>query len=312
MQIQRLRAWLAGSMPCRCGRLVAGLLLVAAALAVGRWLGQAVRCRFGMPPRRPELRPADAEDVVLEGANGRTLRGWLFSSGRSRSPAVVVMHGWGASAGDMLPAARMLADAGFHALVIDARGHGRSDSDDFASMPRFAEDVETAVAWLRRQPYVDPGRIALLGHSVGAGACLLVASRDPHIAAVVSISSMAHPGQFMHAALVRQGVPRVLASGALRYVERVIGHRYDDFAPVRTIRGIQVPVLLVHGDADATVPVSDARQLQDAHPTGTRLVVVPDAGHDDLEALQSVADQVVAFLQAVMGSPGVPGAAQRP
>lgn len=95
---------------------------------------------------------------------------------------------------------------------------------------------------------------------------------------------------------------RHVASGALRYVERVIGHRYDDFAPLRTIRDSQVPVLLVHGDADTTVPVSDARQLQDAHPTRTRLVVVPNAGHDDLEALQSVADQVVAFLNESMRS----------
>lgn len=289
-------------MPCRCGRLVAGLLFVAAALTAGRWLGRTVRRRFGMPPRRPELRPADATDVVLNGANSRTLRGWLFSSGRSRSPAVVVMHGWGASARDMLPTARVLADAGLHALVIDARCHGRSDNDDFASMPRFAEDVEAAVAWLRRQSYVDPDRIALLGHSVGAGACLLAASRDPHITGVVSVSSMAHPAQFMHATLVRHGVPRILASGALRYVEHVIGHRYDDLAPVRTIRDIHVPVLLVHGEADATVPVSDARQLQEARPTLTRMVVVPDTGHNDLEALQSVADQVVAFLQATMGS----------
>lgn len=45
---------------------------------------------------------------------------------------------------------------------------------------------------------------------------------------------------------------RHVASGALRYVERVIGHRYDDFAPLRTIRDSQVPVLLVHGDADTT------------------------------------------------------------
>lgn len=202
----------------------------------------------------------------------------------------------------------MLADGGFQTLVIDARCHGRSDSDDFASMPRFAEDVEAAVAWLRRQAYVDPDRIALLGHSVGAGACLLAASRESRIAGVVSVSSMAHPGRFMHAALVGQGVPRVLASGALRYVERVIGHRYDDFAPVRTIRDIHSPVLLVHGDADATVPVSDARRLRDACPTRARLVVVPDAGHDDLEALQSVAGQVLAFLEAVMGSPRVSGA----
>lgn len=235
--------------------------------------------------------------MELLGANGRTLRGWLFLPEGSDLPAVVLMHGWGASASDLLPVARTLAAEGFCSLVIDARCHGRSDSDDFASMPRFAEDVEAAVAWLRHRPQVDPLRIALLGHSVGAGACLLAATRDPDIAGVVSVSSMAHPGRFMHAALVRRGLPRLVASGALRYVERVVGHRYDDFAPVRSIADVRSPVLLVHGDADTTVPVSDARQLQAASATRADLVVVPGAGHDDLDALQTVAPQVVAFLR---------------
>lgn len=213
------------------------------------------------------------------------------------------MHGWGASAADMAPVARLLAAQGFSALAIDARCHGRSDDDDFASMPRFGEDVEAAVAWLRDQPYVDPQRVALLGHSVGAGACLLAASRDPGVAGVVSVSSMAHPGRFMHAAMVGRGLPSLLARGALRYVESVIGHRYDDFAPVRSIASTRVPVLLVHGDADTTVPLSDAHLLQAASGSRTELVVVPAAGHDDLDALRSVTAEVLAFLRAATSVP---------
>lgn len=261
-------------------------------------IGGAVRRRFGVPPRRPDNPPDDAVDVAFPGANRRTLRGWLFTAGSSRLPAVVVMHGWGSSAADMAPVGRMLGEAGFQALLLDARCHGRSDGDDFASMPRFAEDVEVAIAWLRMQPFVDPRRIALLGHSVGAGACLLAASRDPRVVGVVSVASMAHPAWFMGAALARQGVPRLLRTGALRYVEGVIGHRYDDFAPVRSINGIHCPILLAHGELDTTVPVSDAHLLQAAAPPGTELVVVPGAGHDDLEALQTVADRILVFLRS--------------
>lgn len=289
-------------MPRPTSLLVLALAPMAAALPVGRWIGRTVRRRFGRPPRRPSLAPDDAQDVALAGANGRTLRGWLFRGDGSTRAAVAVMHGWGASAGDLVPAARMLAAAGLHTLVLDARCHGRSDSDDFASMPRFAEDLETGVAWLRAQSFVDPDRVAVLGHSVGAGAALLVAARDPRIAGVVSVSSMAHPGRFMQTALVRQRVPRPLASGALRYVERVIGHRYDDFAPLRSVTRIQSPLLLVHGDADTVVPVSDARLLQAAARTHAELVVVPDAGHDDLEALQTVAVQVLDLLRVATGS----------
>src|SRR3546814_4494171 len=51
------------------------------------------------------------------------------------------------------------------------------------------------IVWLRRQPSVDPERITLLGHSVGAGACLLAASRDPRIAGVVSRSEERRVGK---------------------------------------------------------------------------------------------------------------------
>ena len=62
-------------------------------------------------------------------------------------------------------------------------------------MPRFAEDLGQAIAWLKRH---HPGRaeqIAVLGHSVGAGAALLETSRNRDIAAVISIAAFAHPAE---------------------------------------------------------------------------------------------------------------------
>lgn len=298
-------------MHCRCGRLVAALLFVAAPLAGGRWLGRTVRRRFGMPPRRPELTPDDATDVVLDGANGQTLRGWLFGSGRSRAPAVVVMHGWGASAGDMLPAARMLADGGFPTLVIDARCHGRSDSDDFASMPRFAEDVDTAVAWLRRQPYVDPERIAsrTLGRRGGlpaggqprpehrrSGQRLVDgAPRPVHARRTGPPGRTPRPGE-RRAALRRAGDRPPLRRVPTGPDDQ--GHPQPCAARARRRRRHRARV----GRTPASGCLPDT--------TRSRLVVVPGAGHDDLEALQSIAGQVVAFHGAVMGSPRASSAPQ--
>ena len=84
---------------------------------------------------------------------------------------------------------------GYSVLLIDARNHGNSDADSFSSMPRFAEDLEAAFAWLASRPRIEAARIAVLGHSVGAAAALLAASREPRIAAVVSIAAFAHPAR---------------------------------------------------------------------------------------------------------------------
>lgn len=262
---------------------------------------RAARRRFGRPPRRhaspqPDLIPSDALDVTMRSADGAALRGWMRASPSGQSgAAAVVIHGWGGSAVDMLPAAEWLLDLGLHVLLVDARGHGRSDDCAVASMPSFADDVRVALDWMRTAPLVDPQRIALVGHSVGAGACLFAASTDTDVAAVVSLASMADPSVFM-ANLLSKWLPAPMVELALRYVEQTIGHRYTEFAPVYTIGRIQAPVMLLHGQQDTTVPVTDAYQLHDRAPDNSILVVLPDADHFSVEALQSAGPDLTRFL----------------
>lgn len=238
--------------------------------------------------------------MALPGARGETLRGWLLPGPPqppgAPAPAALVMHGWGASAADMLPVAQPLLDSGLRVLLLDAGGHGRSDDVEFSSMPAFADDVTVGLEWLRARPEVDPERIALVGHSVGAGACLLVASRVPTVATVICLASMAHPREFMSRALGTR-LPAPLVRLALRVVERSIGHRFDSFAPINTIGRVRVPVLLLHGARDSTIPVADAYALHRNAPPGSRLLVVATADHTTVEALDQVQPALRDFLQ---------------
>jgi dipeptidyl aminopeptidase/acylaminoacyl peptidase len=215
----------------------------------------------------------------------------------------VVLHGWGSSSADLLPAAPGLVTAGLPTLLLDARGHGRSEPTSFMSMPRFAEDLEAAVAWLRRDPGIDPDRIAVLGHSVGAGASLLAASRDPRLAAVVAISGMAHPAELIRSSRGLRQAPEPLATRVLTTIEDTIGHRFDAFAPLHTITTLQMPVLIVHGTADRTVPVRDAARLVDAGGRNVRLRLVPGAGHRSVTPFLPLVDELAGFLTASLTQP---------
>ena len=259
---------------------------------------------YRLPDRADGSLPADlglsAEDVEITTQDGARLHGWYIpatGSNGGRRPAVVVMHGWASAGADLLPAAPAVVGAGIPMLVIDARGHGRSDPVDFMSMPRFAEDVDAAVTWLRARSDVDPERIALIGHSVGAGACLLVGSRDRRIAAVVSIASMAHPRELISQSFRRYHVPQPLIRVALRTIERTIGQAFDDFAPLRSITRIDAPVLVLHGRNDSTVSSVDAARLADAGGPRTTLRIVPGADHRSLEGFLPVLDEIVGFLR---------------
>ena len=189
------------------------------------------------------------QSVKFPTVRGKTLFGWFIPAGE-RAPALAVIHGWGGNAETMLPLARPLHNAGFATLLFDARCHGLSDDDSFTSMPRFAEDLEHAIKWLSRCDDIDPLRVMIIGHSVGAGAALLAASRSRDIAAVVSLAAFTHPIAMMRRWFKAKAIPyRPVGWLILRYVEWTIGYKFDAIAPINTIR----PVSYTH----LTLPTSD-------------------------------------------------------
>ena len=250
--------------------------------------------------------PADvgltAQAVRLPIAQGKTLFAWFVPvPSQTPSPAVVVMHGWGANASLMLPALAPLHAAGFAVLLLDARCHGQSDGAPFTSLPRFAEDIEAGLDWLRQQALIDAGRLSVMGHSVGAGAALLCATRRADVRAVVSLSAFAHPREIMRSFLAEARIPYpVLGWYVMRHVQAVIGARFDDIAPLRSMTRLRCPVLLVHGTEDAVVPFADAQRLLAAGPPELTQCLRVSGGHDPSEALAAHIPALMNFLQQAM------------
>ena len=167
------------------------LAAFAAFLFASAWLGRLER---GGPPHA---------DVVLEGAVPATFFLPAPTSGAAsyafvdapppgaRPPVVVLAHGISSDRAILSGLARRLAGSGFAVLTLDLRGHGENRNRFPVGRGRadsFAPDFAAAVDFLRTSPLVDGSRIALMGHSMGAGAVLDFATRDSGLDAVVLIS----------------------------------------------------------------------------------------------------------------------------
>lgn len=270
------------------------LVLAAAAIPTGVHLG------FRAPRIRETGSPADygiAYDAVrIPTVRQRHLFGWLLPQSGADC-TVIVLHGWGSNAELMLPLAAPLQRAGFNLLLYDARNHGSSDSDSFSSLPRFAEDLGMAMAWLKRHHPQRAARIAVLGHSVGAGAALFEASRNPDIRAVISIAAFADPARVTEGYLRHLHLPRLVTRLVIRYVEWIIGFPFKTIAPMNTVRRIACPILLVHGTDDQTVPVEDARRiLANCRTSQVRLLEVDGAGHDSVDKIEQHISELTRFL----------------
>jgi len=138
------------------------------------------------------------EPVSFLASDGVSLEGLLFpaleakhvvsekeKALRKRSPAVVLVHDFGATRRQMLPLVRPLHDAGFVVLAMNTRGNGASGAAGQTYGLHEALDVKAGVEMLRRRTFVDPSKISVVGFGTGGSAALLTAKRDNAIGAIV-------------------------------------------------------------------------------------------------------------------------------
>jgi dienelactone hydrolase len=233
------------------------LVAFAAFLLASAWLGRLER---GGPPHA---------DLALDGEVPAT----LFLPGPSssdelasfsdapppgeRPPVVILTHGISSDRANMSSLARKLAGAGFAVLTLDLRGHGENRNRFPTGRGRgradaLAPDLAMAVDFLRTSPLVDGSRIALMGHSMGAGASLDFATRDSGLDAVVAISggwSLLGPQRppnvlFLYAVGDPERIKTRTAELAARLAgtpHPALGERYGDFRQGTAVRRVEIP-----------------------------------------------------------------------
>jgi pimeloyl-ACP methyl ester carboxylesterase len=178
----------------------------------------------------------------------------------------------------------MLADAGFRAVLVDLRGHGRSTGEWLSYGVVESKDLSQALDAMQEHGYVL-GRVGVMGFSYGAAIAIEWAGNDARIAAVVAVAP------FASLRAVAPGYAPLLSASfvesAIDVAGREGGFDPDEASPARSIRRTKAPVLLIHGEDDGSIPPWHSREIRAAGADHVELVLVPGAGH------QSVADTAV-------------------
>ena len=277
---------------------------IPAVLAIGAYQADRYLQRKLLPagrdmPHEPIDFGLDAYEVWMESRLGTALHGWYVPPAHHGGHAVVVTHGWGANGSLMLPIAARLADEGFGVLVPDSRGHGFSSKVGEISLPRFAEDLTDFIDFAFAQPEV--GSVAVLGHSMGAAASILVGTRRDDLDAVVAVGAFADPRELMAKAPGMTRLPEALRRAVFRRMEAAIGARFDEISPLFVIDRLNSPLMLVQGGEDQVIPLTDFERLGEAAPPGTRSLLVVDGVHDRLDEYLPHVGAIVAFIHTTVG-----------
>lgn len=147
--------------------------------------------------------PYTSEEVSFK--NGEIKLSGTLTFGKSEKPsaAVILIQGSGPHDRDetifmhkpFLLLSDYLTRKGLVVLRYDKRGCAKSTGDYAkASSADFANDVISAIEYLKHRPEVDPKRIGLLGHSEGGVLAPMVAAKSPDVAFIVSMAGSALTG----------------------------------------------------------------------------------------------------------------------
>jgi uncharacterized protein len=264
--------------------------LAAAALLYGTVLGllwfKQERLLFQpqvLPPSHRFDTAADVHEVWVDVAGARLNALHL----RLPQPRGVVffLHGNAGSLDNWFVNLDFYRRAGLDLFMLDYRGYGKS-SGHITSEAQLHDDVRRV--WRSVAPrYAGLPRV-FLGRSLGTGlAAALAAEEAPELTVLVS------PYLSMQALAVEH-YPWV-PSRLLRYPLRT-----DQWLP--QLRGA---VLLVHGDQDRLIEPSHSLRLKALRPA-SRLVLVPGAGHNDLQQFPAYSDALADALAAALDSAPAP------
>jgi pimeloyl-ACP methyl ester carboxylesterase len=202
---------------------------------------------------------------------------------------ILVLHGIYARSLWMLGAANSLAKAGYRAVLVDSRGHGRSTGDYATYGIQEARDLSQLIDVLQQRGLVS-GQIGAFGHSYGATTSIHLAAVDPRVRAVVAtspFSSMREEVPQYGQAMV-PGIGVVLSDETIQEAIDEAGRRAgfdpDEASAVKAIRQTTAQVLLIHGKNDRVTPYEQSLHLHEAARDHSELVLVPLHGHTTIWA----------------------------
>jgi pimeloyl-ACP methyl ester carboxylesterase len=240
----------------------------------------------------PEYFQLPYEDVWLpvEVSSGKVERmhAWWIPSKQPKSKVLLYLHGNGVNIGANVAHAHRFHQLGFSVLLIDYRGYGRSEGN-FPNEMSVYQDAETAWNYLVEQKQILPNQIFLYGHSLGGAVAIDLAIKQPEAAGLIVEGTFTSVREVIDYRKVFRKFP----------IDLILTQRFES---IKKIPKLQMPILIIHGTGDSTIPSFMSQKLYAVAPEPKQLILVPGAEHNELAKVAGLKylQWIESFVQQVM------------
>jgi dipeptidyl aminopeptidase/acylaminoacyl peptidase len=191
-------------------------------------------------------------------SNGLSVEAVSFRpAGDGPFPGVLLIPGYQRTALDLIPLGVVLAREGFAAAAVTQPGFGKSQGKADYVGPNTIRVLTEGFRRLEREPYVDARRMGIYGYSRGAMAASLLAVQLDDVRAAVFGAGIYD---------LRKAYDEVKIEGIRKNIESETGMTEEAVrqrSSILRMKDLKCPVLILHGEKDENVPVSQALLLRD-------------------------------------------------
>ncbi len=204
--------------------------------------------------------------------NGDTLQGVLYKpkdfDPNKKYPVIFVIYEhWSNNLNTFQPP--KLAAGGINVPWMVSRGYlvFRPDISyrNGDAMQSAYEAVESAASYIQKLPFVDAAHLGLQGHSFGGAEANYIATRSSKFAAICSAAGSSNLVSHYGTIGLVDGLPQAYKLEIAQY--RMNSNPWDNpegyrrNSPIENLDKISAPMLIMHGDKDAAVPVSQGHEM---------------------------------------------------
>lgn len=210
------------------------------------------------------------EESKIPNETGSQLRLWKFNVTGAKQTVLFCMGNQG-NISTHLAYTKLLCDGGFNVVMFDYQGFGGSQGS--ASALSLYADTCKVAAHLIDDMKLDPQNLGSFGVSLGSPLAIAVAGK--YRFGAVAIEDVLLPGKKLDE--IAQHLPKDFASQlAIGTIRNVILPQVD---PLVTVKKLNCPLLIMHGERDQLLPPSGSIELAHAAPNMARVWLMADAGH---------------------------------